>query len=378
MKLFPFKTVGLSLFLVGALFCFGCKQKAEPKPPVVRPVKTLVLDKAGVPRTMSYPGRVQAADSVEIAFEVAGRITEFPIRRGQTVEKGGVIARLDPRDFENKVASNRARFLQTKADLERYRNLYADNAISISELQIKQREHEVAKANLDIAFKALDDSILRAPFTGVIARQYVENFQNVNAKEPIVSFQDLSLIDILIDVPERDMAKAEKLKQLFDVPQHKMAQEAKKLNLQSTAVFETVSNKAFPITLKEFETEADPITQTFRIKFVMPAPQGINIMPGMTSTVTLTGTEQGFFKDVEFVIPSAAVFPDEEGNQCVWVVHPTELSVHKRKVTVGNITGTDSIEITKGLTAGERIAVAAVHQLQEGMKIRLIGDKIGR
>ena len=71
-------------------------------------------------------------------------------------------------------------------------------------------------------------------------------------------------------------------------------------------------------------------------------------------------------------------FPDENGNQFVWVVDETTLTVHKREVQVGSITGTQGIEIESGLQPGERIAVAAVTQLREGMKIRLIENKIGR
>ena len=63
------------------------------------------------------------------------------------------------------------------------------------------------EAQQKAAQDALDDSSLRAPFSGVIAKKYVDNFQDVRAKQAIVSLQDISSVDILVDVPESLMAQ---------------------------------------------------------------------------------------------------------------------------------------------------------------------------
>ena len=115
---------------------------------------------------------------------------------------------------------------------------------------------------------ALDDTCLRAPFSGVVAKRHVENHQEVQAKAPIVFLQDLSQIEVVVDVPETLAAQIRK-GYAPDV----------------AARFACAQDKTFPLTLKEFSTKADPQTLTYQAVLVMPRPQGVSILPGMTATV---------------------------------------------------------------------------------------------
>ena len=72
----------------------------------------------------------------------------------------------------------------------------------------------------------------------------------------------------------------------------------------------------------------------------------------------------------QIVIPAIALIADETGTTNVWVVDRETMKVHRRKVTTGDLTGTDSIKITDGLQSGEIIAVSGVSQLREGMQVR--------
>ncbi len=101
----------------------------------------------------------------------------------------------------------------------------------------------------------------------------------------------------------------------------------------------------------------------------MKAPEGVRILPGMTANVTLY-TLLGKGTGEQFVIPAVAVFADDAGNSNVWVVDEKTMTVHKQKVTTGELTGTDSIRILSGLRSGQKIAVTGVDQLREGMKVR--------
>jgi multidrug efflux system membrane fusion protein len=71
-----------------------------------------------------------------------------------------------------------------------------------------------------------------------------------------------------------------------------------------------------------------------------------------------------------FVIPAIAVFADDQGKSNVWVVDKEKMTVERRKVTTGDLTGEASIQITGGLQSGEMIAVSGVSQLREGMKVK--------
>jgi RND family efflux transporter MFP subunit len=169
-----------------------------------------------------------------------------------------------------------------------------------------------------------------------------------------VSLQDISQIENLVDVPENIMA----------IPD----EEAK--GIRVLAQFPTAPGRDFPLSIKEVATDADPATQTYQVVLQMPQPEGINVFPGMTATVLIA------FPDVEVVvgrilIPAIAVVADTDGKSHVWIVEEKELTVHKREVDVGWLSGSDNIVIQKGLKGGETIVVAGVLKLKEGMKVRV-------
>ena len=118
----------------------------------------------------------------------------------------------------------------------------------------------------------MTDSQLIAPFSGVISKRYVENFTDVLAKQDIVGLQDNSSLEIIVDAPERLVMRARG--------------DIRKLDMK--ARFDAVPGRSFELEVKEFATEADPVTQSFQYVFVMPKPEGINILPGMTATFSVT------------------------------------------------------------------------------------------
>ena len=111
------------------------------------------------------------------------------------------------------------------------------------------------------------------------------------------------------------------------------------------------------------------MTQTFRVVLVMPAPAGIRILPGMTATVSIE-----FAKVPEdeggIAVPAVAVWADDGGHSMVWVVDTKTMAVHRRAVTTGDLTGTDSIKVKGGINPDEVIAISGVSKLQEGQVIR--------
>ncbi|MEE8591475.1 MAG: efflux RND transporter periplasmic adaptor subunit, partial [Spirochaetia bacterium] len=116
-------------------------------------------------------------------------------------------------------------------------------------------------------------------------------------------------------------------------------------------------------------TRADPRTQTYQVTLQMRQPEGINILPGMTASVVQHRPKEEDDTG-RFVIPAIAVFADEAGNSHAWVVDRDTMTVHRRKVTTGELTGTDSIQILDGLQSDEMIAISGVSRLREGMKVR--------
>ncbi|TNF72404.1 MAG: efflux RND transporter periplasmic adaptor subunit [Acidobacteria bacterium] len=337
----------------------GCGESEVPeRPPVVRPVKLVTVgDEAG--RQRSFPGRVQAANQVDLSFRVGGPLIELPVREGGTVREGEIVARIDPRDFEIRLASARAERERAEADFRRFSSLYEKEAVSQAQLDQARAERDIARAREEDAEASMRDSRLRAPFTASVGKIFVENFQDVRPKEPVMSLVDVSSVDVVVDLPEALVAR------IIGDP-----------SLMAVARFDTARGREFELRLKERAAQADPRTQTFRITLTMPQPEDVNILPGMTATVT--GKRAGDAIDLgqPLTVPAIAVV-GEGGDSHVWVFDPSSRTVTSRAVTVGQLRGSDRIEVTSGLEIGESIAVTAVTQLREGMEVRPLEELEG-
>jgi multidrug efflux system membrane fusion protein len=166
-----------------------------------------------------------------------------------------------------------------------------------------------------------------------------------------MSLDDITSIEILVDVPEMVMATIKK----------ERANDA-------VAEFASAPGKKYPVTLKEYSTRADPKTQTYQIVMQMPQPDGVNVLPGMTATVS--GNPHAVRKGEDrFMIPAIALVSDASGSANVWIVDKEGMTVQRRPVKAGELSGTDSIEILEGIKSGEIVAVSGVSRLREGMQV---------
>jgi multidrug efflux system membrane fusion protein len=352
--------IGVPLVVVAVYTVFFVKWKTEPpaEPPPIRPLKTMVIGSPLASAGRKYPGRVRANEEVNLAFQVAGPLIEFPVKKGQEVQQGELLARIDPRDFQNDLQAKQGVLAKAKADLEKIERLVSQEMAAEQELIDTKAAFEVAKAQTEIAAKALEDTHLRAPFAGVIANTFVKNFENVQAKQPILSLQDVSSVTIEVNVPEETVALSRNAKDKIKV----------------VATFDYLPGREFDVTLKEFATEADPLTQTFLGTFVMPAPDDVFILPGMTATLETYLKEGATAEDAGYAVPIDAVPIDGLGQYYVWIVKQHDDgtgTVHRVNVTVGDMMGND-ILVLEGIEQGDRIATAGVHVLQEGQRVRLL------
>lgn len=331
----------------------GGDEQVEP-PPVARPISTMVVGGMSGGR-LTFPGTTQAADRAELSFRVAGPLIEFPVNEGDQVAQGQLLARIDPRDNRIALAEAKAAYDQAEADAQRYRRLYEREAVPLADLELATARRDVAKARHEQAQADLGDTELRAPFAGQIGIKYVENFEDVLAKEPILSLHDVGEVEVVINVPESVMANVREGGRPIIV-----------------ATFDVAPNRSYPIRIKEFSVAADPATQTFPITFTMPQPTDLNVLPGMTALVIISDLQLGEDESVPITVPAHAVFSDASGAAQVWVIDTRSQTVHRRGVRVGPVTGTQSIVVLDGLTPGETIAVAGIYQLEEGQQIRLM------
>jgi membrane fusion protein, multidrug efflux system len=405
------------------VFGSGCSRKSEPAAELARPVKTTVVTLGGDSRVRTFPGRVEASKQVELTFQVGGLLVDLPVREGQKVAKGDVVAQLRQDDFKARLAALQGQLDRSRADLqsllagarpeERMRleaqlrsaeatlanarsefrmaeQLIRTRAISRLEFEraetavsVAQENQEAARVTLEAGLIAreedvqameavvrgleaqlveadlqLADSTLRAPYDGVIAQRFVEQGQNIRAQQPVVQFQDVNEIEIAVDVPEAVMVAD---LQSADI-------------LQLVAEFSAVPGLQFPVHVKEIAQRADPVTQTFSIRVAMQAPEGINLLPGMSATVSMTYRRASVLGG-KVMVPVSAIFKSPSGEQVAWAL-TSEQTVSRRAVTLGEAKGSQ-IEVSSGLQSGDRIAVAGVAFLRDGMKVRDLGDSLG-
>jgi len=347
-------SLGGALLLLGLA---GCGEEVAPEKPAARPVKTLRIGDAGAQRTLEYPGQVEAVQHAELGFEVSGRIVEFPVDEGQLVAEGELLAKLDPRDFEAGLDAQRAQVRAAQAEFGRVKTLFDREVTSAQELDRARRTYEVTQAKLRTAEKAVEDADLRAPFAGVVARKLVKDFRNVQAKEPVLVLQDDSSLQLVVAIPEGDWVFARR-----DLP----VEEREKV-LRPRVTVSNYPDQEFPATVREVATTADPATRTFDVTLAFSVPDSINVLPGMTAkgSLDVSGSTVGS----ELSIPAQAVVQDQGAAPYVWRVDPEAMTVSRVDVDLGEFSG-DQIEVKRGLSAGDEIAVSGVHQLSDGMTVR--------
>lgn len=405
------------------LIVSGCSRPPSQPAEIVRPVRTLVLTAGEDSNTRIFPGRVEASKQVELTFQVPGLLVSLPVREGQKVAQGDLIAQLRKDEFEARLGAlqgqlDRARadlqalragarpeerlrleaqlrsadatLANARTDLDRATRLLRSQTISRLEFDRAQTSYRVAAENREAARQTLEQSLtgreediiakesevaglearvveagiqladttLRAPYEGVIAQRFVEQGQSVRAKQPVVKFQDVEEIEIAVDVPESIMASVARTADIVKI----------------SAEFSAAPGRQFPVQVREIAQRADPVTQTFSVRAAMKAPEGINLLPGMTGTVTMTYRRAGILGERIFV-PVAAITKESTGEQVAWIIGADGI-VSRRPIRTGDIAGGE-IEIVEGLQPGDRIAAAGASFLREGMKVRDLGDALG-
>ena len=211
-------TTGVSFFL--ALLLSGCGREVEPPEEVVRAVRTIAVAEPASGRERRFSGVVEAADSSSLSFEVTGQITELNADVGERITEGQQIAVMDDSAYRLNVEAARAEEQRARVEAQDAQNEYSrvrrfyemDGAIS--ERAVEQslalrdsaREaHNFAVSRLQLAERDLERTILRSPFTGVIAARHVDNFQQVTRGQKIFDVFIEGAMEVAVSVPESEI-----------------------------------------------------------------------------------------------------------------------------------------------------------------------------
>jgi multidrug efflux pump subunit AcrA (membrane-fusion protein) len=202
--------------------------------------------------------------------------------------------------------------------------------------------------------KAAQRAELSFQIPGQIERLEILEGQKVKKGEPVLLLQDVSCIEIEVQLPEQLVARGG-------------ADILDQLNVR----FDANPNPAFPARTMELRMESNRETRTYALVIRLLSPANMHILPGMTATVSGIVKQPGknISHPLPVLVPVEAVAFDPDGTPYVWIVEPQAQRAQKQQIIIG-LMHDNSIEVSKGIHADDLVAIAGLHTLNETMRVR--------
>lgn len=332
----------VALALTLAAHATGC-HSAPPSPPAaaalavarVRTQRVLAQSHAGREEVM---GTVRAKLRASIEAKVSGRILKLPVALGQRVAAGALLARLDLRETQARVAQAKAVAEQANADLVRVSALLARQAITRQDFDAAQARARVAEASLREASTMLGYATLTAPFAGVVTRKLADVGDLASPGRALIELEDPSALRLEIDVPEA-------------LIEHVSVGAA--LPVRIDTLPELVQG-----TVTEVAPSSDPNSRTFRAQLDL-AGSPVLRSGQFGRALVPTGHTNILRAPLDAVV---------ERGQLEIVFVARDGRAELRLVKTGKRFAT-TIEIVSGLSAGEAVVVAGAAMLVDGQPL---------
>ena len=359
--------------LVAGLACgmaLGCSKAKEKEPadaekkmaPVA--VRTTSVERRDISETLLFTGELETPVSVEVFSKAQGRVETMNVTEGVEVKRGGILAEMDRRELEARLALAEAQVQQagvTEVDRERERRrleaLFAENVATEQARDAAVTAHESAraaqaqaKAQLDLAKVNLDEATLYAPMDGVVSARRVDPGAMVGPGTAVAKLVQMDPLRLMLAIPARLLPHLEEGKTEVSISTD--VQPGRETTCKVTRIFPTV----------------DVATRTARAEVLLPNPKengGWLLRPGMYGTARLTlATSPG-----ALVVPVSAVVRMLE-RKIVFVVR--DGVARAIDVKTGIRDGAD-IEILEGLAEGDEYVAMGQNKLTDGAPIERVG-----
>ena len=319
-------------------------------------VKTMCINNNHSSTNYNYAAEVRPRQEIKLSFQVSGKINEKNVQLGSSVQAGDIILALDPQDLGLNLTSNaeqvnaaQAQLKLATSNLQRYRQLYAMEAISRAQLDQYEANYSTAIANsqqltsqYQTAQNQLNYTRLKAPIAGTVTSIDAENGQFVTPGQILVTLATTQELEVEVQIPEHRLNEF---------------QQAKTIQVSFWAQPELlVTGKT-----REISPTANPATRTYqaRISLLNP-PASINL--GMTATVQLSDIQTS--TNTTQLIPRTAIYQTKDRPH-VWLI--TNDTAYLQAITIKNFINEQAEVI--GLTPGDVIVTAGVHKLIPGQKV---------
>jgi RND family efflux transporter MFP subunit len=314
------------------------------------PLATLTAGYETAPRERVSDGTVEAVNQATVSAQTSGRVAEIFYDVDDFVEAGAPIMRFT--DTEQRAALGgaraaleeaEARAAEAESEFTRIAAMFENGTVARARFEQAQANRDAAMARLESARagvtnaeQQLEYTLVRAPYAGIVSRRHVEVGEIVRPGAALMSGLSLEHVRVIVDVPQSMLEPI---------------REIGKANVY-------VGDRTIPAESLTFFPVADPATNTFRVRAVLP-PSSVPLYPG---TFVKVGFVVG--ETERLLLPASAIVRRSELT-AVYVVGSDAVTL--RQIRAGRRYG-DRIEVLAGLEAGEKIAadpVAAGVYLQQ-------------
>jgi membrane fusion protein (multidrug efflux system) len=346
---FPFPVT----LLLATLALVACGD--EVAAPVAAPPPVMVERVAGhrIEDRLEATGQLVARSQAAVAAQVGGQVTAIPRDEGSAAAENDIVIEIDPERRQLEAQSARAMLLQADAqaaeaqrELVRMQKLHAQGVAADAKLdQVRTgvssatSARDAARAQLGMAERSLQDSSVRAPFAGLVARRYVSEGEFVQPGQKLFDLVALDPIEVEFHVPEKESSR--------------VAQDA------PVAVrVAPFPNEAFQARVTLVSPTIDPTTRTLRVKAELPNADG-RLRPGLFARADLG---IAVHENVP-MIPEEAILQRAGGPIAFVVVDGSR--VQRRSLELGVIRD-GNVEVRTGVAIGEDVVVRGASELVEG------------
>ena len=341
-------TIIVALVLI-KIFFLSPKQAKTVAPqagkgPIVT-IKAIVAQSGNVENKLVLSGTVLANEEAVLKPEVSGKIILMHINEGAEVEKGQLLVKINDADLQAQLAKQTA---MQKINEEKERDLKALLAVK----GVSQEEYDLAlstvqqsKADMDLTQAQIAKTEIRSPFNGVIGLKNVSEGNNVSPADIIASVQQLNPVKIDFSVPEKYTAVVH-------------LNDTVLVTIQGTG--KTYIGKVYAI-----DPKIDASTRSLKMRAICENSKR-EIFPGSYAQVTLILKSEN-----SVIIPTMAVIPDLHG-QKTFVVRDGKAVAIQIETGIRNDT---TVEILKGLKAGDTVATEGIMALKPNVQVKIQGIK---
>jgi membrane fusion protein, multidrug efflux system len=303
-------------------------------------VTTVPVRHERVSQKLEALGTARANESVDISSKTSNIVTAIRFRDGERVRQGQVLVQLDDAAARAEVAAAQATLTESESQYDRARELLSTQAVSKSQFEQLEATLKANRARLQAAQARLEDTVIRAPFSGRVGLRRVSVGTLISPGDVITTLDDTSVIKLD-----------------FSVPENLLSTLREGLSVRATAP--AFPGRSFVGKVASIDSRVDINTRSVTVRALLANEDGA-LKSGMFLNVTLSKDERE-----SIVIPEEALSPEAE-KQFVFVV--ADGKARRREVRIGE-RRPGSVEILAGLDPGDSVVVEGTQKIRDGSPV---------